>query len=219
MSVVCEFRWSTVAFLTHADIAILHFLGMAHTALDKYVRTGARFDIVGWLGDYTNSMEMLAYMPAFWIMFQIDQKLLAFEPLSQLVSQRQAIWLLAWMIAFNTYEDGVSTMMSGVQQPHFVAGKLLHFFLVLDFSSLFLQQAYNSKVAKNEVVSSVPLPGVAWSWFSVADHQNGKALLCDVASVKRLLASKVMQYNLTMQGNKVECNSHKSRELSQNRDE
>merc|ERR1719324_2064883 len=110
------------------------------------------------MSDYTNSMEMLAYMPAFWIISHIDLKLLSFEALSQVVAQRQAIWFLMWMLAFNIYEDGIETVLSGLQEPHFLAGHVLHFLILLDFSSLFLQQAYTSKVAKSEVQFSVSLP-------------------------------------------------------------
>lgn len=163
LSVVCEFQWTTVEFMTHTDIAVLHILGMVHAAIIQYNYAWDRkyrYDIQVWLVQYTNSMEVLAYMPALWMLSQLDQKLLAFEPLSQATSQRQAIWFLAWTMAFNIYEDGISTVMSGVFQPHFVAGHVAHFLVLLDFSSLFLQQAYNSKVSKNEGPISENLPRV-----------------------------------------------------------
>ena len=39
---------------------------------------------------------------------------LSFEALSQVVSQRQAIWFLLWTLSFNFYEDGISTWVSGI---------------------------------------------------------------------------------------------------------
>merc|ERR1712159_328681 len=117
MSVVCEFRWTVVEFLVHYDIATLHVLGMVHCAVILIVFQG-RYHIVHWASQYTNSMEMLAYMPALWMLFQTDQRLLAFEPLSQASTQQQAIWFLVWMMCFNAYEDGISGIaMSGIADP------------------------------------------------------------------------------------------------------
>lgn len=149
MSIVCEFRWTVVEFMGHFDIAVLHILGAIHVGI-LLLSQGVYDDVVAWAEEYTNSMEMLAYMPAAWMMAYTNQKLLAFEPLSQVVSQRQAIWFLAWIAAFSTYEDFIAMSMSGVYEPHFVAGHILHFLTLLDFSLLFLQQAYSSKVAKTE---------------------------------------------------------------------
>merc|ERR1719388_443405 len=130
----------------HSDIAALHVLGMIHSAV-ILVGFQTRYDLLAWGAQYTNSMEMLAYMPAVWMLAVTDHKLLAFEPLSQVVSQRQAIWFLVWITAFNVYEDGISMVMSGLRDPHFVAGHVLHFLILLDFSSFFLHQSYISKVA------------------------------------------------------------------------
>jgi hypothetical protein len=62
------------------------------------------------------------------------------------------------MILFNMYEDITpsiaSLMSSGFNDLHFVGGHLVHFLAMLDFCSLFLQQAYNSKVAKTDVANS-----------------------------------------------------------------
>ena len=107
-----------------------------------------------WSSQYTESMETLAYMPAVWMMFQTDQKLLAFDPLSQVVSQRQSVWFLSWMLAYNGYEDVIRVWTSGFWEPHFIAGHILHFLTVIDFSVLLLQQAFGSKVAKCEEISS-----------------------------------------------------------------
>jgi hypothetical protein len=111
-------------------------------------------------------MEMLAYMPAFWMMKTTDQTLLAFEPLSHDVSRSQALWFLGWMTVFNGYEDVVSTItllrLSGItledtQGKLFVVSHFVHLMLVLDFCALFAQQAYVSKVAKNESAPSKQL--------------------------------------------------------------
>merc|ERR1711904_481254 len=104
-------------------------------------------------------------MPALWMLSQTNQNLLTFEPLSQLVSQRQAIWFLVSMVLFNAYEDLVAMVMSGIKDRSFIAGHVVHFLTLLDFSLLFFQQAYVSKVAKNEGegTSAVNLPDVTTS--------------------------------------------------------
>merc|ERR1712216_179394 len=93
MSVVCGFRWTTVEFFSHTDIALLHILGMVHCLFSVlcFLSESSRGNIQSWATQYTESMETLAYMPAIWMMFQTDQKLLAFEELSQMVSQRQSV--------------------------------------------------------------------------------------------------------------------------------
>merc|ERR1739848_394000 len=93
-------------------------------------------------------------MPAAWMIFHMDQKMLAFEPLSQLTSQRQAIWFLIWMLGFNTYEDFLSVAnqdaTTGVYDVDFVSCHVAHFLILVDFSLFLLRQAYDSKVAKDE---------------------------------------------------------------------
>merc|ERR1712224_1093936 len=102
MSVVCEFRWTTFELITHTDIAFLHILGILHCTI--MVMLHSNIDkIWSWATQYTASMETLAYMPAAWMLCHTSQNLLAFEPLSQVVSQRQAIWFLVWTVAFNIY--------------------------------------------------------------------------------------------------------------------
>lgn len=154
MSVVCEFRWTIVEFLTHSDIGILHVLGMVHCGVLMLLRNEDVRLLQDWAAQYTNSMEMLAYMPAVWNLLITDEKLLAFEPLSQGTTQNQAIWFLLWMMAYNGYEDFVTMMESGVYEVHFVSAHVAHFLLMLDFSLFLLHQAYNTKVAKNENSSS-----------------------------------------------------------------
>ena len=78
--------------MTHRDIAALHIMGMVHTSI---LAVQESFGILDILTAYPESMEMLSYMPALWMLFQTDEKLLVFEPLSQVVSQRQAVWSLA----------------------------------------------------------------------------------------------------------------------------
>lgn len=158
MAVVCEFKGTFLEFMMHSDIALLHILGMVHTAFDRYIRKQEDFQIAGFIDNYANSMEMLAYMPALWISSRVDQKLLTYAPLTQLQSQRQAIWFLAWMITFNAYEDFVGMLMSGVKELHFLVGKLFHFLLLFDFSALFLQQAYDTTREKEEA-KLVPVVG------------------------------------------------------------
>jgi len=153
MNIVCEFRWTVEEFRTHSDISALHILGMVYCAFICVVLNRgetAKLGVVFWLQNYINSMEMLAFMPAVWMLFQTDEKLLAFEPLSQVDTQRQAFWVLVWMMAFNMYEDCIATTMSGLREPCAVAGHIVHFVTIIDFIFFFLQEAYESKVAKNE---------------------------------------------------------------------
>eukprot|EP00746_Dinoflagellata_sp_MGD_P025650 gnl/MRDRNA2_/MRDRNA2_160357_c0_seq1.p1 gnl/MRDRNA2_/MRDRNA2_160357_c0~~gnl/MRDRNA2_/MRDRNA2_160357_c0_seq1.p1 ORF type:complete len:299 (-),score=27.92 gnl/MRDRNA2_/MRDRNA2_160357_c0_seq1:127-1023(-) len=155
MGVVCEFKWTTFGFMGHTDVAVLHVLGLVHTCiLMPVVRNieGMKHGLL-WVMEYANSMEMLAYMPAVWMLFSMDQSLLSFEPLSQAVSQQQATWFLLWLSAFSFYEDFIAASMSGVYDLHFAAGHVLHFLMLLDFSLLFFQQAYFSKAAKDEVAA------------------------------------------------------------------
>lgn len=149
LTMMYDFRWSCTDFSAHSDVGIVHILGMAFTGVQMAWLSSYDWQFVIWVAAYANFMEVLAFMPAVWMIFITQKDLLAFECFSQPKVEQQVKYFFLWMICFNIYDDCISVVLSGLTDPFVVAGHVVHFIMILDFNCLFLVQAVGVKVVKD----------------------------------------------------------------------
>lgn len=122
------------SFFEHLDVWGLVVLALAATFVFNFNSPS------DWIvTTATNYIEVLAYMPAIWILKGLN---LTFFPMPEQHFQMQAVFFFFFLAVFYLYEDLFSPGMTVLDQPLIMACHFAHLVVLLDFGGFFLQQAY-----------------------------------------------------------------------------
>eukprot|EP00746_Dinoflagellata_sp_MGD_P136234 gnl/MRDRNA2_/MRDRNA2_70206_c0_seq1.p1 gnl/MRDRNA2_/MRDRNA2_70206_c0~~gnl/MRDRNA2_/MRDRNA2_70206_c0_seq1.p1 ORF type:complete len:322 (-),score=29.67 gnl/MRDRNA2_/MRDRNA2_70206_c0_seq1:30-920(-) len=110
-----------------------------------------------------NNTEVVAFMPAVWMLYQMNRSVEVFVPLPDSSARARAMHFMQFLVAFYLYEDIFSPLLTVTDEPLLVWGHVLHLVLLLDFGLFFLFQTYGPKSAKPDPVhlnqfADTPLP-------------------------------------------------------------
>lgn len=100
-----------------------------------------------------NNTEVVAFMPAVWMLYQMNRSVEVFVPLPDQFARVRAQHFMSFLAAFYLYEDVYGPFMTVTGEPLLVWGHILHLMLLLDFGVFFLFQAYGPKSSKPDPVS------------------------------------------------------------------
>lgn len=128
----------------HKDVTVL-VAGASAAALVLNYGDPAAFIIL----TADNYVETLAYLPALWIIRQID---LVFAPMPHQDAWAQAIFFMTFMCCFYVHEDVISPITGGfLSAPLVMATHVFHFAMLLDHLLFFINDAYKPKSADHDI--------------------------------------------------------------------
>eukprot|EP00413_Alexandrium_margalefii_P029379 CAMPEP_0204564480 /NCGR_PEP_ID=MMETSP0661-20131031/34909_1 /ASSEMBLY_ACC=CAM_ASM_000606 /TAXON_ID=109239 /ORGANISM="Alexandrium margalefi, Strain AMGDE01CS-322" /LENGTH=306 /DNA_ID=CAMNT_0051572127 /DNA_START=86 /DNA_END=1006 /DNA_ORIENTATION=- len=147
-------RASVASLREHSDVALLALatctLALVEVAIlgkfafsNKWTRSMFIEDVILTGSDYT---EILSFVPAVWMACRKDTDVPSFELAD---SQRRAVCLFAFLMAFYSVEDVANAISLRRDYPLASCGHVAHFMLLMDFSAFLLAHLYDpDKFAK-----------------------------------------------------------------------
>lgn len=134
----------------HRDVWALVALGALTAVVEESISvawSGRRGNFMSdVLVDMSNYVEILAFMPAVWMMYRHKSAMSAYE--DDAVRRWKANWFFAFLMGFYFMEDITSLGSLWSVLPLACIGHVAHFLLVLDFSGFMLAHIYSPEKIK-----------------------------------------------------------------------
>lgn len=152
---VFELRLTSTLSSEHRDLQIIHVAAVLGASIFVYMSptyslNHLRSTIIVYL---QNMLETMTFMPALWILHQMNNQAQAFTCFGESTSQRQSMYFLAFLFVFYTHEDllaGAFLHFGSEREAILVMSRIFHFVLMMDFGGFFLCQAYGPKLSKSD---------------------------------------------------------------------
>jgi len=151
------FNFSCGNILGHKDIfgLILVALGGAFfTELLDFHRQESFWECT--IFTASSYMEILAFVPAVWMVHQTVKKNDDDYTAASKVMQTQAAFFFAFLVPFYVMEDVISAFRVGGEEPLAAFGHLVHFLLLLDFACFLLSHIYNPDKVQGSFLRFLP---------------------------------------------------------------
>jgi hypothetical protein len=104
----------------------------------------------------SNYIELLAFVPAVWMVQQAVKKSDDTYNGSDQVVQRQASFFFAFLVLYYVMEDVISAFRVGGDSPLAAFGHIVHFLLLLDFACFLLAKIYNPDQVYGSFLRRIP---------------------------------------------------------------
>lgn len=150
-----QFRCSSIC--AHMDICLLLLLavsGAFFTELLDFKRAASLLECT--IFTASSYVEILAFMPAVWIVYKGVKKNDDEKPSDPNSVQLQAIFFFAFLVPFYVMEDVISAFRVGGEEPFAALGHVGHFILLLDFACFLLSHIYNPDKVQGSFLRWLP---------------------------------------------------------------
>lgn len=148
-------KWKSLVTHEHRDLQIIHVFAGIVAAAQQY-RYG-KISVPDVMTSVWNALEVMAFTPAVYLLYQMDRRAEIFTPLPEKNSRAMAMTFFVFIASFYLHENifvplrmaqqGLAAM-NGFQM--FCGGHLMHLTMLLDFGAFFLFQAWFPKHLKDE---------------------------------------------------------------------
>jgi len=101
-------------------------------------------------------MEILAFVPAVWMVHQTAKKNDDVIMAGATTVQTQAAFFFAFLVSYYIMEDAISAFRVGGEEPLAAAGHIVHFILLLDFACFLLSHIYNPDKVQGSFLRWLP---------------------------------------------------------------
>jgi len=149
VALVGGFRFRFANICTHWDIGCLLLLAVGGALLTELLdfkrSTGLLETTIFTASSY---MEILAFVPAVWMVHQAVKKSDDTVISGSASVQRQAAFFFAFLVPFYVMEDLISAYRVGTADTLAATGHVVHFLLLLDFACFLMSHIYNSPGAR-----------------------------------------------------------------------
>jgi len=149
------FRPTLRSIYEHRDVLGLVLLAMLTAFIEESISYWSlpQWQRGSWnLTDLTtagcNYTEILAFVPALWIVCRNKAELSPSSPAEDAKTRRRAIWFFAFLVLFYICEDLGSVPVLWQVMPLAAIGHTAHFMLVLDFAGFMLAHVYSPEKIK-----------------------------------------------------------------------
>jgi len=157
VALVLGFRFRLANISAHMDVGglfILAMVGALFTELLDFHRQASLLECT--LFTASSYMEILAFVPAVWMVHQSVKKNDEERVAESDAVQRQAAFFFAFLVPFYIMEDVVSAFRIGGQEPMAAVGHVVHFVLLLDFACFLLSHIYNPDKVQGSFLRWLP---------------------------------------------------------------
>jgi len=138
------FNFSIRSAAAHLDVACLVLLGIAGAFATEVVDFHNHQTLLeGTIFASANYIEILAFVPAVWIVHQVSKKSDESLNACEAPVEKQAAAFFAFLMSFYVMEDLVSAYRLISLEPLGATGHIVHFLLVSDFACFLLAHIYN----------------------------------------------------------------------------
>jgi len=138
------FRSHVTSIRAHMDVCGLLLLAVAGalcTELLDFNRVASLLECT--IFTASSYMEILAFVPAVWMVHQTAKKNDDAYIASTDEAQRQGALFFAFLVSFYIMEDVISAFRIGGEEPLAATAHVVHFILLLDFACFLLSRIYN----------------------------------------------------------------------------
>jgi hypothetical protein len=104
----------------------------------------------------SNYIELLAFVPAVWMVQQAAKKSDDTYNGSDQIVQRQASFFFSFLVFYYVMEDIISAFRVGGDSPLAAFGHIVHFLLLLDFACFLLAKIYNPDQVYGSFLRRIP---------------------------------------------------------------
>lgn len=152
-----RFQWSIASAYQHRDVCGLVFLAMVGalgTELLDFHRAHSLLELT--IFTASSYMEILAFVPAVWMVHQTSKKSDNNASTAEPDVERQAVFFFAFLVSFYIMEDVISAFRVASGIPFASVGHIVHFLLVLDFACFLLAHIYNPEKLQGHLLRWLP---------------------------------------------------------------
>jgi len=151
------FHFRCASLHSHLDVGwllLLAVIGALCTELLDFHRQSSLLECT--IFTASSYMEILAFVPAVWMVYQSVKKNDDVEIAGSEKVQTQAACFFAFLVSYYIMEDAVSAFRIGGEDPFAATGHIVHFVLLLDFACFLLSHIYNPDKVQGSFLRWLP---------------------------------------------------------------
>lgn len=151
------FGFRLASMRSHLDVCglwLLAVVGALCTELLDFHRTVGLLEST--IFTTSNYIELLAFVPAVWVVQKAVKKNDDTYSGSDNVVQTQAVFFFSFLVFYYVMEDVISAFRVGAELPLAAVGHIVHFLLLLDFACFLLAKIYNPDQVHGSFLRRIP---------------------------------------------------------------